>query len=200
MKFIILFITLFSLAGANQELFSEVKKAIAMMESGDKYNIVNRNGFMGKYQFGAMSLVDLGIINKEKYKSLTYTMPTATRKAKVMWRDGLTLNSFVNNPSNWNIAGGKDAFLCNTKLQEDAMDKVLQRNYTTLSNRGLDMSNRSLAKSLLMAAHFGGITSAINYATNGTEYKDAFGTKLSKYCDGAVKNSGSKKVVFKFEN
>lgn len=200
MKFIIISFILFSFASANQELFVEVKKAIALKESGNRYDVVNRNGFMGKYQFGAMSLVDLGIISKEKYKAQTYTMPTLTRKAKVMWRDNQSLNSFVNNPSNWNITGGKDAFLCNIKLQEDAMDKVLQRNYSTLSNRGIDMSNKAKAKSLLMAAHFGGITSAINYATNGTEYKDAFGTKLSKYCDGEVKNSGSKKVVFKFAN
>lgn len=200
MKFIIVLIAFFSFAGANQELFMEVKKAIALKESGDRYDMVNRNGFMGKYQFGAMSLVDLGLISKEKYKALTYTMPTATRKAKVMWRNGLTLNSFVANPSNWNIAGGKDAFLCNAKLQEDAMDRVLQRNYSALLNRGVDMSNRSKAKSLLMAAHFGGITSAINYANSGAEYKDAFGTKLSNYCNGEVKNSNSKKVVFKFEN
>jgi hypothetical protein len=189
-----------NIASANQELFSEVKKAIAMMESGDKYNIVNRNGFMGKYQFGAMSLVDLGIINKEKYKAQTYTMPTKTRKAKVMWRNGLTLNSFLSDSSNWNIQSGKDGFLNSPELQEQTMNRVLNKNYTTLTNMGFDMRNLALAKSLLMAAHFGGITSAINYANNGTEYKDAFGTKISKYYGNNDNINTKKKVVFKFKD
>ncbi len=200
MKLILIAFMFLNIANANQELFSEVKRAIAKMESSDRYNIVNRNGFMGKYQFGAMSLVDLGIINKEKYKSLTYTMPTATRKAKVMWRNGLTLNSFVNNPSNWNINGGKEGFLNSPQIQEDAMDRVLTKNFTILSNKGFDMSNRSLAKSLLMASHFGGITSAINYANNGTEYKDAFGTNISKYYGDNNNASANKKSIIKFEN
>jgi len=196
-KILTILIITFNISFANQNVFNEVKIAIGKMESNSRYDIVNKNGFMGKYQFGAMGLVDLGIINKERYKANTYTMQTETRKAKVMWRNGLTLNSFVANPSNWNIEGGKNTFLNTPAIQEEAMDMMLKRNYHILTKKGFNMSDRAKAKSLLMAAHFGGITSAINYATNGVDYKDAFGTSISKYYG---KSQPSKKVVFRFND
>jgi len=41
--------------------FNEFKEALAKRESGGKYNIVNKFGFLGKYQFGKSRLYDLGL-------------------------------------------------------------------------------------------------------------------------------------------
>ncbi|MGA0828849.1 MAG: hypothetical protein ACO3PP_02545, partial [Flavobacteriaceae bacterium] len=46
-------------------------------------------GFLGKYQFGAAALEDMGLIKKGASKGG---------------------NKVLNDPSNWNIPGGKEAF------------------------------------------------------------------------------------------
>lgn len=184
-------------ANANESVFSEVKSIISHMESSGRSGIVNSRGFLGKYQFGAMSLVDIGILSKSNYKSLTYTRPTATRKAKVFWRNGLSLNGFLNNPMNWNVTGGKSAFLRDESLQDEAMDRLLRLNTQRLEARGFDLSDPSTAKSLLIASHFGGVGSASKYAQYGSEYSDAYGTKISKYFKAGASSSKVSKNVQK---
>jgi hypothetical protein len=47
---------------------SEFLKAIGFKESGNRYNVVNRFGYMGKYQFGKRTLRGLGFkISKEEF-------------------------------------------------------------------------------------------------------------------------------------
>ncbi|MDD5406501.1 MAG: hypothetical protein PHE73_06140 [Sulfurovaceae bacterium] len=168
-------------ANANENVYSEVKSIISQMESSGKHDIVNRNGFLGKYQFGAMSLVDIGLLKLENYKALTYTMETKTRAAKVMWKNGYNLTKFLDDPSNWNIEGGKQAFLNNVDLQDKAMDTMLKLNTKRLLQKGFDLSNPSFAKSMLIASHFGGVGSAEKYAREHKDYRDDFGTSISKY-------------------
>ncbi|MGW8168850.1 MAG: hypothetical protein ACWGHH_02475 [Sulfurovaceae bacterium] len=178
-----LYILIFSavLASANESVYNEVKSIIAMMESSNKHTIVNRNGFLGKYQFGAMSLVDIGLLKLENYRALTYTKKTKTRAAKVMWRDGYNLTKFLDDTNNWNIEGGKQAFLNSSELQDKAMDTMLRINTKRLLQKGFNLSNPSFAKSMLIASHFGGVGSAEKYAREQKDYKDDFGTSISKY-------------------
>lgn len=181
MRFLYILIVSVIFANANESVYNEVKKIISIMESSGKHDIVNRNGFLGKYQFGAMSLVDIGLLKLENYRALTYTQKTETRAAKVMWRNGYNLTKFLDDPSNWNIHGGKQAFLNSTELQDKAMDTMLNLNTKRLLQKGFDLSNPSFAKSMLIASHFGGVGSAEKYAREHKEYKDDFGTSISKY-------------------
>jgi hypothetical protein len=82
-------------ASANEDIFSDVKLKLAQLESGNKKETVNSRGFLGKYQLGAMSLIEAGFVKLENYRALTYTQRTETRKAKVMWKDGYTLTKFL---------------------------------------------------------------------------------------------------------
>ncbi len=181
MRFLYIFIFSIVLANANENVYNEVKSIIAMMESSNKHTIVNRNGFLGKYQFGAMSLVDIGLLKLENYRALTYTKKTETRAAKVMWRDGYNLTKFLDDPNNWNIEGGKQAFLSSSELQDKAMDTMLRINTKRLLQKGFNLSDPSFAKSMLIASHFGGVGSAEKYAREQKDYKDDFGTSISKY-------------------
>lgn len=181
MRFLYIFIFGVVLTNANESVYNEVKSIIAMMESSNKHTIVNRNGFLGKYQFGAMSLVDIGLLKLENYRALTYTKKTKTRAAKVMWRDGYNLTKFLDNPNNWNIEGGKQAFLSSSELQDKAMDTMLRINTKRLLQKGFNLSDPSFAKSMLIASHFGGVGSAEKYAREQKDYKDDFGTSISKY-------------------
>jgi hypothetical protein len=181
MRFLYVLIFSVVLSNANESVYNEVKSIIAMMESSNKHTIINRNGFLGKYQFGAMSLVDIGLLKLENYRALTYTKKTKTRAAKVMWRDGYNLTKFLDDPNNWNIEGGKQAFLNNSELQDKAMDTMLRINTKRLLQKGFNLSNPSFAKSMLIASHFGGVGSAEKYAREQKDYKDDFGTSISKY-------------------
>ncbi len=181
MRFLYIFIFSTVLASANESVYSEVKSIIATMESSNKHTVINRNGFLGKYQFGAMSLVDIGFLKLENYRALTYTKKTKTRTAKVMWRDGYNLTKFLDDPSNWNIKGGKQAFLNSTELQDKAMDTMLRINTKRLLQKGFNLNDPSFAKSMLIASHFGGVGSAEKYAKEHKDYKDDFGTSISKY-------------------
>lgn len=191
-------ITIFTITiNANESVFEDVKKTLAFMESGNNKNIVNSRGFLGKYQLGAMSLVEAGFVKLENYKALTYTQKTHSRAAKVMWRDGYSLTKFLDEEKNWNIQGGKKAFLASDELQDEAMDRLLRKNAKRLENAGINLSNPKLTKSLLMSAHLGGVKSAIALYKNGTDYKDEYGTSIKRYYQ-AGKNSQN--GIIKFEN
>lgn len=197
MRYILILSISIFFANANESVYNEVKRTLAIMESGNKKSIVNSRGFLGKYQLGAMSLVEAGFVKIENYRALTYTQKTSTRAAKVMWKDGYTLTKFLDEDRNWNIAGGKRAYLASDELQDEAMDRLLKINAKRLERAGIDMSNPKLAKSLLMSAHLGGVKSAISLAKNGTDYKDEYGTSIKKYYQ-AGKNSQN--GIIKFEN
>ncbi len=196
MRYIFILIMSIFFANANESVFNDVKQTLAQMESGNKKYAVNSRGFLGKYQLGAMSLVEAGFVKLENYRALTYTVKTETRAAKVMWKDGYSLKKFLDEDRNWLIDGGKQAFLASDELQDMAMDKLLQKNVKRLQNAGVDLSNPKKAKALLMSAHLGGVKSAIALYKNGTDYKDEYGTSIKKYYQAGSKSQNG---IIKFE-
>lgn len=71
--------------------FIGFKEALAFKESQGIYNIVNRFGYLGKYQFGRTSLKSVGITNFESFKTDTYLQEAAfiayTSQNKYLLRD-----------------------------------------------------------------------------------------------------------------
>ena len=56
-------------------------KAIGFKESGNRYDIVNRFGYMGKYQFGKRTLRGLGFkVSKEEFLNSPEIQEAAMRK------------------------------------------------------------------------------------------------------------------------
>lgn len=47
--------------------FVKFRQALAFRESGGRYHIVNRFGYLGKYQFGTSTLADLGVDNTDEF-------------------------------------------------------------------------------------------------------------------------------------
>jgi len=180
MKIIISFLLMLNYAFANNQIFDDVKTIIAGLES-NAIDDENSRGFIGKYQLGCMSLADAGLIDKDKYLSSTYYISTKGFNKKVVWKNGLTMKSFLANNENWLIKGGKDGFMKNESIQDGAIDKLLQINTKRLQAKGINLSNPVAYKAILVAAHFGGVESAVSYVQNNKEYQDAFGTKISKY-------------------
>lgn len=131
---------------------------IGQRESGGNYQAVNRIGYLGKYQFGAPALQDMGLV-----------------------RSGTTMRG-LDDPSNWTIEGGKQAFLTNPQLQEDTMVRYTNQNFRALIRLGVinnQSSNEQIA-GYLAAAHLLGPGGARNLA-QGRDGADAFGTSGSSY-------------------
>ena len=104
--------------GLDNQTYTNLKTLLANRESSNNQYCENTLGYLGKYQFGAPALTDTGFINQEKYK--------AAKKGKGWQKE------FLADESNWNIPGGKQAFMSNVEYQEQAMDKLLAMNAKTL--------------------------------------------------------------------
>lgn len=118
---------------------------IGFTESTGKYNTVNSSGFVGKYQFGAAALYDLGYV----------TVKT---------------NSELSNPNNWTGKNGinnLDLFLNSGTEQESAMYGYTKSNYNTLvQNRVITTeTSKEDVSGFLAAAHKEGATGASQWAT-----------------------------------
>ncbi len=181
-------------ANISQSDFSELKRIIALEESSNNYKAVNKRGFVGKYQFGASSLVDIGLVDGNKYTKSTKRVTQKDGKTKIVWKNGLTHLKFLDDPNNWLIKGGKIAFLRSERLQEKSMDDLLQINYKKIMDSGIKQTDKSTLLGLLMAAHLGGVKNALAYLKDNKEYKDLFGTKISKYFNLGKSTTGSKSV------
>ena len=147
---------------------------IGEKESGGKYDAVNTLGYLGKYQFGALALQDMGLVKK-----------------------GTSLKG-LDDPANWNIEGGKQAFLKNAQLQEDTMAKYTKQNFATLNRIGVinDKSSQQEIAGYLAASHLLGPGGAKQLA-QGNVGSDAYGTTSASYfkVGSATQGVGSASTV-----
>jgi hypothetical protein len=157
-----------SIKGLSPSSAAAVRNKALQNESGGVYNKpANNLGFIGGYQFGTAALQDLG-----------YVKPgTFDPKLSVSQN-----NAKLNNPNNWTIAGGKDAFLNNPQLQDRAFDRYATQNINTLTRLGVITPNTPEADiaGYAMASHIGGAGGA-RALVNGEIREDANGTSTAKY-------------------
>jgi len=134
---------------------------IGEKESGGKYDTVNSIGYVGKYQFGAMALEDMGLVKKGVGKKGQKALDVS---------------------DNWTISGGKQAFLNNAQLQEDTMKRYTMQNYKALNRLGVvnkDTSPEEVA-GYLASSHLLGPGGALNLS-KGKSGSDAYGTSAASY-------------------
>lgn len=138
--------------------FASFAKRIGMLESSNNYTAVNSLGYLGKYQFGALALQDMGLVKK-----------------------GTSLKG-LDNPANWTIEGGKQAFLNNPELQEKTFIRYTTMNFRTLQRIGVltAESPPDQVAGFLAASHLLGPGGARDLM-KGKVSTDAYGTKSSKY-------------------
>jgi hypothetical protein len=138
--------------------YQSYAQKIGEKESGGKYDAVNTLGYLGKYQFGALALQDMKLVKK-----------------------GTSLKD-LDDPANWNIEGGKKAFLNNPQLQEDTMVKYTKQNFASLNRIGVinDESSQQEIAGYLAASHLLGPGGAKQLA-QGKVGSDAYGTSSATY-------------------
>ncbi|WKJ91347.1 hypothetical protein QZJ86_04250 [Methylomonas montana] len=129
----------------------------------------NPKGFIGKYQMGAETLADTGLVNLGKLKA-------AQKSGRYDQK------AFLADTANWNIPGGKEAYLSDSALQDKAFTDMQARNFT----QGVKSGAISMAASpdqvaaYLKAAHLGGASGASDYFLRGVDKSDG-NTLMSTY-------------------
>jgi hypothetical protein len=141
--------------------YSSYAQTVGQRESGGDYKAVNTLGFLGKYQFGAAALEDMGLIKKGASKGG---------------------NKVLNDSSNWTIEGGKEAFLNNAALQEQTMANYTKQNFRSLKRLGVVNEETPPEKiaGYLASAHLVGPGGAAALS-RGEVRKDAYGTSAQSY-------------------
>jgi hypothetical protein len=144
-----------------------LKTQIAKSESGGKYDIVesNRGNYLGKYQLGASALVGEGYIKPDAYAKYG--------------------TAAVNYPSSWtgkDGVHGKQEFLDNHSAQENAMDGVLDKNYSALRATGgvSSSDSKETVSGMLATSHLLGAGGATKWRNTGGG-ADANGTTGTAY-------------------
>lgn len=149
------------LGSLTKDQYDRLKQRIGERESSNNYRAVNQYNYLGKYQFGAARLVDMGYIRQDYQR-----------------RYG---NSAVNYPEAWTGKDGissKDDFLGAPVVQEQVMDRSLRNSYQSIVNgSGVDGSAADPGRmgGLLYLAHNQGNTTAVRFLNSGGHQQTADG-------------------------
>lgn len=130
-------------------------------ESGGNYQAKNSLGYSGAYQFGPAALEQVGLLK-----------PGASKGGMAALED----------PENWTIPGGYQAFMENPEIQDNAMRNLMQNNYKQLAREGIidESTPKEKVNGYLAAAHLSGV-GGVKKMLRGTNRKDAYGTSARDY-------------------
>ncbi|WP_324681595.1 peptidoglycan-binding protein LysM [Bibersteinia trehalosi] len=172
-----------SVTGLTEKQTAALLRALAKRESGGNYQIENKFGYLGAYQFGAAALVDVGLVNAEHYKKAVSFNKGVSNGSNARYHKWfLAQNEF------WDLKGGKTAFLNSPSVQDEAIVKLMNRNAKTMTAKGVYSGSAENKAGLLMAAHLKGAGNAIKFAKTGVATKDGFGTSIKDYYDLGAKS------------
>ena len=148
-----------SIKGLSPSETESLRAALLKRESSNNYSAVNQFGFIGGYQMGSMALEDIGLVKKGV---------------------GKMGNAALNNPANWNIPGGKAAFLRDTGMQDKAFVDFANKNVRYLKDVIKPDTPPGDLAGYLAAAHLKGAGGA-RALSRGKVTADANGTKTTEY-------------------
>ncbi|MBS4051998.1 MAG: hypothetical protein KGZ69_12440 [Methylomonas sp.] len=172
-----------SVPGMSEAQAAAFAADVRRTESSGNYGIENGRGSLGAYQFDAAALADTGLVSSAKLK--------AAKKS-----GQYNQKSFLADPANWTLAGGKDAFLSDSSLQDKTFQDMQALNF----KRGVRSGAISMAAkpeevaAYLKAAHLGGATGASDYFLRGRDRSDGL-TLISQYAkQGALAVASAPKI------
>ena len=156
--------------GEIQQLMTAIGQRESSSQPGgaQNYTITNQSGFVGKYQFGAAALQDLGYLRTPIPKS---TLSNSDMNNNTLWtgKNGVeSLDDFKANKNN---------------VQESAMFENVKNNYVRLKNLGVidaSTSTKEEVAGYLATSHLLGAGGARDYS-QGVNKTDGNGTGASEY-------------------
>lgn len=162
--FAIMVFSMDSFSALNKANFEKAKECLGKRESNNNYEVTNTLGYMGRYQFGAQALEDIGYIKKGCYKKYKNAVPSHC------WKKGIKNRlDFLKSHSKQDSAL-EALFLLN--------EKRLKRNKTL----GKEYAQSELAQKLFVS-HLLGTSAAKKYFKLGKNGKDAYGATAKEYSE-----------------
>jgi hypothetical protein len=160
---------------------------LAKKESGGDYKKMQANGggYVGRYQFGATSLVEAGLVSREKLNAVKNTK-------------GFSQREFLENPANWINGNSLETFLNTPSMQDKAYSQKQAADTKQITNilksRGDETyEDPDKVQALVNAAHLVGVggidkdgepSGVMGFFKNGRfigDVKDGNGTKANTY-------------------
>ena len=150
---------------------AELRRRETGSTAGDYQQGGNQFSYIGAYQVGAPALIDQGLVKPG------------------------TTNRGLNDENNWNLPGGKQAFLNNPALQDKVATNIADRNLKVLENAGVVGSNDPPERvaGLAGASHLLGAQGLIDKGLGGVDGNGTSGASYYKSVAGAV--SGKKDIA-----
>lgn len=148
------------------------RSALLVRESSGNYQHPgNLFGYFAGYAMGAEALAIVGLVKQ-----------TAFDGAPRYVRNGSNQTAWLNNSQNWQLRGGKQAFLNDNLLQDRAVTVLANENIKDgFKSRVLLESQQEKIAGFAAAAHLKGLTAAISWYARGQDSQDANGTNTSDY-------------------
>jgi hypothetical protein len=144
---------------------NEFLHALALRESGNNYQAINPNGYLGKYQFGPQALQDLG-----------YVVSTPNN---VFGKYQFTGKDSIWSPHD---------LLFSPATQEKIVSEWITLLWNRITSLGLDRFVGQLyagieitPSGLIAAAHLGGVGGLKRFLEQGVNPSDNLGTSISSY-------------------
>lgn len=148
------------------------RHAVRMAESSGRYDHPgNTYGYFAGYGFGAEALSIVGLVKRSAFQSAPYYV-----------RRGKDQTAWLDNPANWMLVGGKQAFLSNQYLQDVAVSTLANENIKDgFRSHVLIQTKPEQIAGFAAAAHLKGLTAAISWYLRGEDATDANGSPVSAY-------------------
>lgn len=148
--------------------YGKAIECLGKLESGNVYTIKNTLGYLGRWQFGAAALEDLGFLKKGCYRKYKNSMPTKCWTGK-------------------SHTYSKYGFLRVREAQDLAIKLNFELNYKRLMSKKVLTKHSSqieIAQGLFVA-HLLGANGAYDYFKKNINKSDGYGTKASDYSKAA---------------
>lgn len=152
--------------------------------SGGKLGVVNKAGYMGRYQAGAGWLADAGLI-KGGPDSVKAAMAKDNFSNEEKWGLSGGMTKFLKNDANWKDGMNYTGYLASADVQDKAFKTNSDAAYNTLMKKGTINANtpEPQVAGLLKARHLSGLGGAMKVAAGGVGPNDSNGTNGRKYYD-----------------
>jgi hypothetical protein len=152
-----------SMIGLTQAQTSALALSVSFTESRHNYNRKNWAFYLGRWQFGASALAQVGLIKRANFEAAPRCV-----------ENGLCQKAFLMNSANWTIPGGYTRFMRDHALQDKAFIALCNHNV----KEGFRLRVLSKATSperiagFIKAAHLKGVGGAKKWYKYGVDSKE----------------------------
>jgi hypothetical protein len=172
-----------NIAGLDDAHTRALVASTALTESGGgQLDIVNKQGYMGRYQAGASWLSSAGLM-KGGDKAVKDAMKADGFSNEWKWAESGGMTRYLSKDSNWVDGMSRSKYLASAGAQDTAFKTVNDKTYADLVKRGVVKpgDSQEVVAGYLKSAHLAGMGGAIAVSKGGQGASDVNGTSAGKY-------------------